>query len=107
MVGRKNDSCAWQTRPANNTGRAEQDTPPAWHSLDGKVRSAEQRNDDFFILAGDAPHLDGTFAAFGRVTKGIDVVDKINKAPVTDEKPDKPVRITKASVIPCMASTGR
>jgi len=62
---------------------------------------------DFFILVGDAPHLDGTFAAFGRVTKGIDVVDKINKAPVTDEKPDKPVRITKASVIPCMASTGR
>ncbi|HTK38242.1 MAG TPA: peptidylprolyl isomerase [Pyrinomonadaceae bacterium] len=62
---------------------------------------------DFFILAGDAPHLDGTFAAFGRVTKGMDVVDKINKAPVTDEKPDKPVRITKASVMPCVASTGQ
>ena len=62
---------------------------------------------NFFILAGDAPHLDGTFAAFGRVTKGMDVVDKINKAPVTDEKPDKPVRITKASVVPCAASTGQ
>jgi peptidyl-prolyl cis-trans isomerase B (cyclophilin B) len=56
---------------------------------------------DFFILVGDAPHLDGTFAAFGRVTKGMDVVDKINKAPITDEKPDKPVRITKASVMTC------
>ena len=60
---------------------------------------------DFFILVGDAPHLDGIFAAFGRVTKGMDVVDKINKAPVTDEKPDKPVRITKASVVPCVAGT--
>lgn len=57
---------------------------------------------DFFILAGDAPHLDGTFAAFGRVTKGMDVVDKINRAPVTDEKPDKPVKITKATVMPCV-----
>jgi peptidyl-prolyl cis-trans isomerase B (cyclophilin B) len=62
---------------------------------------------DFFILVGDAPHLDGTFAAFGRVTKGMDIVDKINKTPVTDEKPDKPVRITKASVVPCPASTGQ
>ena len=60
---------------------------------------------DFFILVGDAPHLDGTFAAFGRVTKGMDVVDAINKAPVTDEKPDKPVRIRKASVAPCVAGT--
>jgi peptidyl-prolyl cis-trans isomerase B (cyclophilin B) len=59
---------------------------------------------DFFILVGDAPHLDGTFAAFGRVTRGMDVVDKINKAPVTDEKPEKPVKITKASIVPCTAS---
>jgi peptidyl-prolyl cis-trans isomerase B (cyclophilin B) len=59
---------------------------------------------DFFIVVGDAPHLDGTFAAFGRVTRGMDVVDKINKAPVTDEKPEKPVKITKASIVPCTAS---
>ena len=47
----------------------------------------------FFILLSDAPTLDGKFAAFGRVTKGMDVVDAINKAPVQNEKPDKPVRI--------------
>ncbi|MCC6825583.1 MAG: peptidylprolyl isomerase [Acidobacteria bacterium] len=56
---------------------------------------------NFFILVEAAPHLDGTFAAFGRVTKGMDVVDAINKAPVTGETPDKPVRIKKASVIEC------
>ena len=27
----------------------------------------------FFILVGDAPHLNGTFTAFARVTKGMDV----------------------------------
>ena len=31
----------------------------------------------FFIMHKDAPHLDGAYAAFGKVTKGQDVVDKI------------------------------
>ena len=31
----------------------------------------------FFIMVGDAPHLDGDYAAFGRVTNGMDCVDKI------------------------------
>lgn len=31
----------------------------------------------FFIMHDDAPHLDGAYAAFGAVTSGIDVVDKI------------------------------
>ena len=55
----------------------------------------------FFILVGAAPSLDGKFAAFGRVTQGMDVVDAINKAPVANEKPEKPVRIRKATVAAC------
>ena len=31
----------------------------------------------FFIMHKDAPHLDGEYAAFGKVTEGMDVVDKI------------------------------
>ena len=31
----------------------------------------------FFIMHADAPHLDGQYAAFGRVTDGMDVVDRI------------------------------
>ncbi|MBO4682560.1 MAG: peptidylprolyl isomerase [Bacilli bacterium] len=31
----------------------------------------------FFIMHQDAPHLDGQYAAFGRVIEGIEVVDKI------------------------------
>jgi peptidyl-prolyl cis-trans isomerase B (cyclophilin B) len=55
----------------------------------------------FFILVGEGHHLDGKFAAFGRVTKGIEVADEINKAPAEGEKPNKPVRITRAIVAPC------
>jgi peptidyl-prolyl cis-trans isomerase B (cyclophilin B) len=60
---------------------------------------------NFFILVSAAPYLDGKFAAFGRVTKGMEVVDAINKAPVSEEKPEKPVRIKKATVTPCAAKT--
>lgn len=56
---------------------------------------------NFFILVGSAPNLDGTFSAFGRVTRGMDVVDAINKAPVTGEKPDKPVRLKTAKIVAC------
>ena len=31
----------------------------------------------FFIMHQDAPHLDGAYAAFGKVTEGMNVVDKI------------------------------
>ncbi len=31
----------------------------------------------FFIMHEDAPHLDGAYAAFGRVIEGMDTVDKI------------------------------
>ncbi len=55
----------------------------------------------FFILVDAAPTLDGKFAAFGRVTKGMDVVDAINKGPVEGDKPTKPVRISKVTVYAC------
>lgn len=55
----------------------------------------------FFILVGTGAHLDSKFAAFGTVTKGIEVADQINHAPAEGEKPEKPVRITRAVVAPC------
>ena len=66
-----------------------------------------QATTNFFILVAAAPYLDGKFAAFGRVTKGMDVVDAINKAAVTDEKPEKPVRIRKASLAGCVANAAQ
>ena len=55
----------------------------------------------FFILVGDAPNLDGKFSGFGRVTRGMEVVDAINRAPLEGEKPNVPVRINHAAVAPC------
>ena len=57
----------------------------------------------FFILLNDAPHLDGTFAAFGRVRTGMEVVDKIAAGELDGEKPRHPVRIRRATVARCAA----
>ena len=55
----------------------------------------------FFILVGPGAHLDSKFSAFGTVTKGMEVADVINQAPVEGEKPEKPVKINRAVVSPC------
>ncbi len=48
----------------------------------------------FFIMHKDAPHLDGQYAAFGKVTKGLDVVDKIAETPTdSQDAPITPVVI--------------
>ena len=43
----------------------------------------------FFIMHEDAPHLDGQYAAFGKVVEGMDVVDEI--AETETDWGDKPV----------------
>ena len=43
----------------------------------------------FFIMHKNAPHLDGAYAAFGKVTEGMDVVNKI--AEVRTDYMDKPL----------------
>lgn len=42
----------------------------------------------FFIMHQDAPHLDGAYAAFGKVTDGMDTVDRI--AAVATDYSDRP-----------------
>lgn len=43
----------------------------------------------FFLMHKDAPHLDGAYAAFGKVIEGMEVVNKI--AEVDTDYSDKPV----------------
>ena len=43
----------------------------------------------FFIMHKDAPHLDGSYAAFGKVVEGMDAVDEI--AETETDYSDKPV----------------
>ena len=40
----------------------------------------DSASSQFFIMHQDAPHLDGEYAAFGKVSEGMDVVDKIAAA---------------------------
>ncbi len=52
----------------------------------GVISMARSQNMDsassqFFICHADSPHLDGSYAAFGRVTEGMDVVDEIASVP--------------------------
>lgn len=47
----------------------------------------------FFIMHKDAPHLDGAYAAFGKVTEGMDVVNKI--ADVRTDYSDRPLEVQK------------
>ncbi|MGI5966464.1 MULTISPECIES: peptidylprolyl isomerase [Anaerotruncus] len=48
------------------------------------ARSArpDSAGSQFFIMHADAPHLDGQYAAFGKVVEGMDVVDEIAAVPV-------------------------
>jgi peptidyl-prolyl cis-trans isomerase B (cyclophilin B) len=48
----------------------------------------DSASSQFFIMHEDAPHLDGEYAAFGKVIEGIEVVDEIASAE-TDFR-DKP-----------------
>ena len=53
----------------------------------------------FFIMHKDAPHLDGAYAAFGKVIEGMDVVDKL-ACVKTDrmDMPDEPQIMTEVTV---------
>lgn len=75
---------------------------------DGAISMARLTPDsavsDFFICIGDQPELDfgGTrnpdgqgFAAFGRVTRGMDVVRAIQASPASGQSLDPPVEITR------------
>ena len=42
-----------------------------------RAQDPDSASSQFFIMVADAPHLDGQYAAFGHVTSGQDIVDKI------------------------------
>ncbi|XFA98715.1 peptidylprolyl isomerase [Candidatus Izemoplasma sp. B36] len=60
----------------------------------GVISMARAQNPDsagsqFFIMHKDAPHLDGQYAAFGKVIEGLEEVDRI--ATVNKNYMDKPI----------------
>ena len=52
----------------------------------------------FFIMHKDSPHLDGQYAAFGKVVEGMDVVDEIATTDVDyNDRPLKEQKIAKVT----------
>lgn len=97
--------------------RVNQTTHPAdrWvHTLKGEFRNdvkhtrgivSMARSDDpdsastsFFLMLGDAPHLDAKYAAFGRITAGMEVLDAFEKEEVEGETPKRRLEIIEALV---------
>lgn len=65
-----------------------------------RSRHPDSASSQFFIVHEDAPHLDGSYAAFGRVVEGMDAVDEI--ANVETDGGDRPlteVRMKKVCVL--------
>lgn len=53
----------------------------------------------FFIMHADAPHLDGQYAAFGRVVEGMDVVDEIAEIPTDySDRPKMAMRMKRVYI---------
>ena len=53
----------------------------------------------FFIMHADAPHLDGQYAAFGKVVSGMETVDEIASVPVDySDRPKVAMRMKKVYI---------
>lgn len=54
-----------------------------------RAQHPDSAGSQFFIMHERAPHLDGAYAAFGKITEGLDIVDKI-ACTATDPWSDRP-----------------
>ena len=55
-----------------------------------RAMAPDSAGSQFFIMHKDSPHLDGSYAAFGKVTEGLDIVDKI--VAVQTDYQDRPLK---------------
>jgi peptidyl-prolyl cis-trans isomerase B (cyclophilin B) len=85
------------------TGQPGQTRVPAEFNSTKHVRgiiSAARTNDpnsatsQFFIMHGDAPHLDGQYSVYGKVVTGLEVVDKVCAQPREGSTPIEKISMT-------------
>lgn len=64
-----------------------------------RTMDPDSAGSQFFVMHKDASHLDGQYAGFGKVTEGMDVVDKIAKTRVgRGDRPIDPQRMKSVTV---------
>jgi len=64
-----------------------------------RAMSPNSAGSQFFIMHASAPHLDGQYAAFGKVIEGIENVDKIAGVDVDyNDRPTKEQKMAKVTV---------
>ena len=64
-----------------------------------RAMDPDSAGSQFFIMHEAAPHLDGAYAAFGKVTEGMDVVNAIAAVPTNyNDRPLETQRMKKVTV---------
>ena len=64
-----------------------------------RTMAPDSAGSQFFVMHENSPHLDGQYAAFGKITEGIEVVDEICKVRTDyNDKPRTPQLMKKVSV---------
>ena len=64
-----------------------------------RAMDPDSAGSQFFIMVEQAPHLDGEYAAFGKVIEGMEVADRIVEAKRDwNDKPRQPQRMKKVTV---------
>lgn len=64
-----------------------------------RAQDPNSAGSQFFIMVADATHLDGAYAAFGKVTEGMDVVNEIVSVPTgANDRPKTPPVMKKVTV---------
>ena len=56
------------------------------------------RSSSFFIVLAPTPSLDGKYTVFGRVVSGMDVIEKIEAAPLNGEEPVTRIEVSRVTV---------
>ena len=69
-----------------------------------RTQDPNSASSQFFIMHRDAPYLDAQYAGFGKVTEGLEVIDKIAAVPTGrmgwfDDVPRTPVVIEKMEIL--------
>jgi cyclophilin family peptidyl-prolyl cis-trans isomerase len=88
----------WGTGGSDKNVNAEFNSIKHKRGIISMARAADPNSarSQFFVMVADYPSLDGQYSAFGQVTKGMDVADKIVSAPTgPNDRPLNPTAIEK------------